>query len=313
MRKVGFRKLLFKNTLALALPMLVLLGVLILIILKFPVIQNIQDVTLPVTNNLSAMLADTYQSGRTNVIYEAKDLSYSGVDYLEDGKLKGAYYYNIDNGGLNFFLIKTESPEETIDSILYKGKVVNNEIMVGYIMNQLEGSTSVYPDMVDGFVSSYVISELAYPYRYIILIYVLILVPVIAGILIVVYTLLIWMVPKLHPQTRQLIKYGDVKSIVNELDDELKNKLIFRHGNVYITENYMVVSYIARTDVIKLDLVKYMSKNLIEDYQGLHRDAPVYRITFSNPEKLFYEVDLMGEELADTVVDCVLNGGYDEE
>lgn len=308
MKKVSFRRLLLKNTVALALPMLVLLCVLIFIILRFPVIQNVQDVELTNTDNLSEQLDDIYKSGRTNVVYEAHDLQYTGIEYLENGKCKGAYYYNIDKSGLNFFLIKTEKPSQTIDSVLFKGKIINNEIMVEYIMKQFEENTKLYSEMMDGFVNTYIISEPDYPYKFIILVYVVILIPVIAGVLIITYTLLIWMVPGIHPQTRQLAEYGDTRAIIDELDIELKNRIVFRYGNIYITENYMVVSYVTKTDVIKLDLVKYLSKNKADDYHGGENSEPVYRITFSNPEKLFYEVNIVGDELADTVVECVLNG-----
>jgi phage shock protein PspC (stress-responsive transcriptional regulator) len=312
MKKTSFRKILFRNTLALAFPMLVLLGVLMVLILKFPVIQNTQDTQIEATDNLATQLEEIYGTGRTNVLYEAYKLNYTGVNYLEDGKLVGAYYYNIDDDGLNFFLIETDSPEQFIDSISLRGKVVKNEIMVNYIMDRFEESTDVNSDMVAGFASSYMISVPDYPYRFIMLIYVVIFIPIIAGTLIVAYTLLIWMMPQIHPQTRQLVEYGDVRTVIKELDDELKNKLIFRHGNIYVTDNYLVVSYTVKTDVIKLDLVKYMSKNIVEDYKGFNRSDDVYRITFSNPEKLFYEIDLVGEELADTIVDCVLNGSYEE-
>lgn len=312
MKKVSFRKLLFKNTLALAFPMLVLLCVLMFMIMKFPVIQNVQDVEISPTDTLATCLDGMYKSGRTNVVYEVHDLQYTGIDYLEDGELKGAYYYNIDSEGINFFLIKTENPEQTVDSILFKGKIVKNEIMTGYILNQFEENTAVYSGMLDGFVSSYIISEPDYPYRFIILIYVVVLIPVIAGVMIISYTLLIWLAPSVHPQTRQLAEYGDVKAIIDELDIELKKRLVFSRKNVYITENYMIVSYLTKTDVIKLDLVKYMSKNLSDDYSENQQPEPVYRLTLSNPEKMFYEVNLVGEELADTVVDCIMNGKKEE-
>ena len=70
----------------------------------------------------------------------------------------------------------------------------------------------------------------------------------------------------------------------------------------------MIVSYLTKTDVIKLDLVKYMSKNIVEPDRGLYRGKEIYRLTFSNPEKLFYEVDFSNEELVDTVIEHILPG-----
>jgi hypothetical protein len=44
----------------------------------------------------------------------------------------------------------------------------------------------------------------------------------------------------------------------------------------------------------------------LPDYTVGDGEEPVYRLTFSNPEKFFYEVDLVGEELADMVEESVL-------
>jgi hypothetical protein len=306
MKRLSFRKLLLKNTLALALPMLVLLCVLMFIVINFPVIQNIQDVKLDPTENLATKLDEIYKDGRANVVYEACNLQYTGMDYLEDGKLVAAYYYNIDDDGMNVFLIKTEKPEQSIDSVLFKGKLLNNEIMTEYIIKQFEEDTDLYAEMLNGFVNPYIISEPDYPYRFIILVYLIILIPVIAAVMVVSYTILIFISPGIHPQTRQLAEYGDIKEIINELDIELKKRLVFSRKNVYVTENYMIISYIIKTDVIKLDMVKYMSKKQLPDYTVGDGEELVYRLTFSNPEKFFYEVDLVGEELADMVEESVL-------
>ena len=64
----------------------------------------------------------------------------------------------------------------------------------------------------------------------------------------------------------------------------------------------MIVSYLTKTDVIRLDNIKYMSKNLVEDEGGMHRKGKVYRLTMSNPDKMFYEVDFTSESLIDDVV-----------
>lgn len=303
-----FRKLLLKNTLAYVFPTLILLFVLITIVLEFPVTEKIHNVNIEKTDMLSEELQDLYDSDKTNVVYEANNLYYTGIDYKEDGEQKGAYYYNIDENGVNFYLIRTKSPTQLLESKRIKAQIVKNEIMVDYILNQFADNSDITPDMLEGFASNYILSEVDYPHEFIALIYVVIFLPIIAGILVIMYTILIGLVPSLHPQAKQLEEYGTVGKVIRELDYEMKYNLLYRKNNIYITDNYMIVSYLTKTDVIKLDLVKYMSKNIVEPDRGLYRGKEIYRLTFSNPEKLFYEVDFSNEELVDTVIEHILPG-----
>lgn len=64
----------------------------------------------------------------------------------------------------------------------------------------------------------------------------------------------------------------------------------------------MIVNYLSRTDVIKLDMVKYISKNIIERPKSFGRFYKKFRLTLSNPDTLFYEIDFNSEEVIDTVI-----------
>ena len=67
----------------------------------------------------------------------------------------------------------------------------------------------------------------------------------------------------------------------------------------------MVVSYLLKTVVVKLDEVKYMSKNLVDKNIGFGREIEVYRLTISNPGIIFWEIDFNDEEFIDQVVENI--------
>lgn len=301
-----FRRLLFKNTLAYVLPTLVLICVLIVLVLKFPVTERIQNISIEKTDNLSEELDLLYKSNRTNIVYEVDNIYYTGIDYREDGEQRGAYYYNIDEGGVNFFLIKTHAPTQIIESKRIRAQLVKNEIMVDYIIDKFVENSDLSQQLLEGFTTSYILSEVDYPYAFITLIYIVIFLPIVAGVIVVVYTVLIALMPALHPQAKQLEEYGQVRNVIKELDYDMRYNLLYHKNNIYITDNYMIVNYLTKTDVIKLDLVKYMSKNSVEPEGGIYKGRQIYRLTFSNPEKLFYEVDFLREDLVDTVVEYIL-------
>ena len=66
-----------------------------------------------------------------------------------------------------------------------------------------------------------------------------------------------------------------------------------------------MVGYFVKTDVVKLDKVRYISKNLSE--KRSRHGKEVYCLTLSNPDTLFYEVYFSSERLVDDVIDYIEN------
>ena len=243
-----------------------------------------------------------YEADAKLATYEAKNLYYSGYDYYIDGELKGAYYYSMEQGYMTFFIIETTMPESFIEQYSVKGEIIKDNISVPHIVGKLAGATGISDEMVENYYTDYVISELDYPAAYISLVYLLCMSPAIVCGLLILYLLLIIINPAMHSQSAQLEIYGDVKKEIRNINYELKKKLLYKRENVYVTHNYLVVSYLLKTIVVKLDEVKYMSKNLADKKVGLKREETVYRLTISNPGILFYEIDFMDEEFIDEVV-----------
>lgn len=297
-----FETILLKNTVAVTLPAIVVFLLLIYMFVRYPVFDQIKCVNIGNIENLPARLEELDTAGTTNMKYTAKNLYYTGFDYYINGKREGAYYYSMDQSRMILFLLKTDDPKLHIDSVTIKGKIIRDAVSTEHIINRLSEGSGLDLEWMEEYCSSYVISEPDYPYAYNTMVYVLFCAPVVICILIFVYTLLVWVNPLLHPQVRQLAVYGDPGAIIEELNLQLRKKLLFKKRNIYITEDYMIVSYMTKTDVIRLDNIKYLSKNLVENEGGLRRRENVYRLTMSNPDKMFYEVDFTSEVLIDDVV-----------
>lgn len=302
MRNKKFETILLKNTVAVTLPAIVVFLLLIYMFMRYSVFEQIKCVNIGNIENLPARLEELEAAGTTNVKYDAQNLYYTGFDYYINGKQEGAYYYSMDESRMVLFLLKTDEPKLHIDSVTIKGKIIRDAVSTEHIVNRLSESAGLTFEWLEEYCSSYVISEPDYPYAYNTMVYVLFCAPVVICILIFVYTLLVWINPLLHPQVRQLAVYGEPGAIIEELNLQLRKKLLFKKRNIYITEDYMIVSYMTKTDVIRLDNIKYLSKNLVENEGGLRRRENVYRLTMSNPDKMFYEVDFTSEALIDDVV-----------
>lgn len=297
-----FQKLLLKNTFAIVAPAIAVFLVLSFLLLRYPVFDRIESYDISGVADYNGKLQLMYDTDTTLVEYQTENLYYTGYDYYIDGKLKGAYYYNLDSKYMNFFIIKTDNPKLFIAEHKVKGKIIEDNISVKHIAEKMASATGLSEDMVENYYSQLVISEIDYPTAYIVLVYVLCLSPVIACGLIILYTLLIIINPAMHSQSEQLANYGNIKYVIKDLNRELRRNLVYKRNNVYITDNYIVISHFLKTEVVKLDMIKYLSKNIVDKKVGIGKTEEVYRITMSNPGILFYEVDFYDEEFVDQVV-----------
>lgn len=304
MSKKKLEFMLLKNTLAFTVPAMVVFIVLLFMFLNYPVFEQIKCVDIGNIENMGQRMEVLYNADTRNVKYIARELNYTGFDYYVDGKIKGAYYYTFNSGKMLVFLVKTNKPEMFIDELELKGRIIKDSVSTSHIINQFADSEGLDVTLFEGYCKEFVLSELDYPYAYITMIYVCFVAPIVACVLIILYTFVVWVNPSLHGQSKQLEEYGEVSEVIKEINTQLRRRLLFKKNNIYITDDYMIVNYLATTDIIKLDDIKFMSKNIVKKGNLFNRGI-IYRLTLSDPERLFYEVDFVKEELIDEVVEYI--------
>lgn len=301
MKHRRFQLFILKNTISITIPAICVFLLLIFMISRYPVFDQVRCNEITDAENVSVRLDNLYKNDTRNVEYVARDLYYTGFDYHVNDKLKGAYYYSIQDNELLLYLINTKQPKIYIEEQKIKGRIIKDSISTEYIMGQLANANQMDMEMIKQYAGTYIISEPDYPHAFVTMIYLIFFLPIVLCILVFIYTLLIWVQPVLHSQARQLVVYGDPNVVMAELNKELAYHLLYHKNNIYVTDAYMIVTHLTKTEVIKLDDVKYLSKNLVEG-TGLHKNKEIYRLTMSNPDKLFSEIDFSSEKLIDEVV-----------
>ncbi len=291
-----------RNTFAVMIPVMVFLIALIFIGIRYSFFHAVRCYDITDVESAEKQIDRLYKAGSTSVRYHAQDLYYTGYDYLVEDKVKGAYYYCIADDHMMFFLVKTEKPEAYIKEKTVKGRIVEDGVMTQHILSGLAKNTDISADMLDGFYDSYVVSEPDYPYVYTGIVFIVVGALSAVYVFIVGYIVYLWMRPYKHPQAKQLRAFGRRSSVIEELDVELADKLYFKYHGIYVTENYLIATYLLHTDVIRLDDVRYLSKNRVEE----KNKKEIYRLTLSEPAtELFYEIDFKDEELADACVEAI--------
>ena len=201
-----------------------------------------------------------------------------------------------------FLLIKTKQPQNSIDKRTVKGRIVKDEVVTDHIIAGLSKNGEVPMNILDGFYDSYVISEPDFPYVYTGIAYIIVAALSMLYVFVLAYVVRLWMRPYKNPQAKKLRAYGRRSAVIEQLNTELRDKLYFHYHGIYVTDNFLVATYWFHTDVIRLDDVRYLSKNRVEERSG----RELYRLTLSEPETdLFYEIDFREEELIDACVDAI--------
>ena len=302
MKHKKFEIILIKNTLAMMAPIMVLLLVFVFFGVRYSLFHVAQCYEITNMEPVEDQIEKLYQDDKTSVKYNAVNLYYTGYDYLVENKVKGAYYYSFDGDNMVFVLVKTEHPKNSIDKRVVKGRIVKDEVVTEHIIAGLSKNGDVPMQILEGFYGTYVISEPDYPYVYTGIAYIIVAALSAVYVFVLAYIVQLWMRPYKNPQAKKLRAYGQRSAVIEQLNTELRDKLYFRYHGIYVTDNFLIAAYWFHTDVIRLDDVRYLSKNRVEEKGG----REVYRLTLSEPETdLFYEIDFKEEELIDACVDAI--------
>lgn len=302
MKHKKFELIMMKNTLAMMLPIMVLLLVLIFVGVRYSLFNVVQCYEITDVEPVEDQIARLYEKDMTSVRYDAVNLYYSGYNYLVENKIRGAYYYCFEDNHMVFVLVKTSHPQNSIDQRSVKGRIIKDEVVTEHIIAGLSKNGQIPMQILDGFYDSYVISEPDYPYVYTGIAYIIVATLSIVYVFVLAYVVRLWMHPYKNPQARKLRAFGRRSAVIEQLNEELFDKLYFRYHGIYVTDSFLVAAYWFHTDVIRLDDVRYLSKNRVEEKNA----KEVYRLTLSEPETdLFYEIDFKEEELIDACVDAI--------
>ena len=291
--------ILFRNTVAMLVPAVLVLVLVLAIVVHYPIIYKMTTHSVENLNEISGW----YQNNSNNVVIEIPVMKYTGYDYYENGKRTGAYYYAFQENECIFFLIKTKNPDPVLNNTRVRGTILgesaNFEAMKNEFAKELERDYDAFNEVV----YPLMISEIDYPYMKIMLMWLLLIIPYIMSIMTILLSIYWTIWPDRHPSTRSLKEFGDRRLVYEEIRSQLGKRLVKHHYNYYITDEYLVISNWRTTDFIRIDYIKYISKHVITK---MHGRKQVYRLTMSNPEKMFYEHDFKLESCADEIMEALV-------
>ena len=291
--------ILFRNTVARLIPAVFILTLVLIIVVHYPILYKMSTHSVENLNEISGW----YLNDSNNVVIEIPVMKYTGYDYYENGKRSGAYYYTFQENQCMFFLIKTKNPVPVLNNTRVRGTILGESGNFEAMKNEFAKELGLDYDSFEEVVYPLMISEIDYPYMKIILMWLLLILPYIMSVMTILLSIYWTIRPDRHPSTRSLKEFGDRRLVYEEIRSQLGKRLVKHQYNYYITDEYLLISNWRTTDFVRIDYIKYISKHVITK---MHGRKQIYRLTMSNPEKMFYEHDFKLESCADEIMEALV-------
>ncbi len=298
----GFRRLLQKNLLLLTLPVVIVLAALLLLLGQVSRLEHFQTVTM----QDSAYAEEFFLSGQRNVEVSLPGLTSTGFVYMVGDKEQGEYFYRIHKDMMEVVLLESDTAAKqragAVEGDLFTVRLIKDDVTAGYILREYAQAMGTPAEEFFAMGSVYLFNEIAYPRtRILVLKIVLVSLTVLLGV-VVLYVLLATAFPVLNYEALVLRRFGKTGRYIRKLDREMEKKLKMHQDNVWVTENFLVVSYLTHIDVVRIDDIKYLSKHVEKKRRGVGRPVRVYRLTASNSDDLFFEADFFDEGIVNDVI-----------
>ncbi len=278
------------NTLANMIPALIIFLILLLVIIKFPILKH--TITHDVTHYKE--MAELYEEKCYNVSTTLSGLTYTGINYYEGEKIVGAFYYTFTDEGCLFVLKKTKHPEEPLSSTLVRGKMVMNTTSQDGFIGEFAQATGLSEDAIREMSLPIMISEVDNPALQKFLVWFALILPLeLMGVVIILSIYWLW-APYMCPSCKIFSEFGNRRLVYDELKSLVYNDLTLNEGKYLIAGEYLIILGIFKTHFVRMDFVQYMSCNVVR--QKKNSESKYYRLTLTNPEKMYFEYDFSSQE-----------------
>ena len=314
MKNKRFTEMLVRNLILMAIPLALIISAALITVSHM---RKMDDAKVYDMEDI-ADEEEFYLLGKVNVRLRIQDLIYSGFDYYSENKKQGSYFYIFRDGKINMFLLDNDMSERILESAAgtaytVKFRIVKDELTASHIVDEYTNSLGLKVQSEEDASNPYLLDQLRFPATWIKMLKLLRYILTASLVLLGLYIIIAFYRPQILKQARVLKRFGNVKSVVADLDYEMKNKLLYQSDNIFVTESYLIVAYVSRIDVVFLDDVKYMSKHEEKKKNRLFGGKKkTYRLTLSNVEKMYFEMFIEDEQTIDDVAYYIQGEENDE-
>ena len=248
-----------------------LVGAIILLFITGGIFYNIPffDIVWPAQIKDPAAIISLYQNDITYVEFTADTLYYTGYDYTENGKITGAYYYNIYDGTCIYFLLSDDQCKnrpEQLSNIPIKARLQSGGKLQTELIQQMSADLNWTAQGLSAVSSRILINAVDYLLLKHIVFFTITLVIFAVSLMIALNMLSQLIFPLLYPACFHLRRYGSVREQTAQAEQELHEVPLLKAGIFTITEHYLISFGKAQLSILPLDEIVWGYK-----HSNLHR------------------------------------------
>ena len=298
---MSLRKYLRKNLLLLSIPHLFIYLMIYIAIIQLSSISDFNSVRC----SDKSKLEENILLGHTSLEINTEGLVFSGFEYYENDKLAGKYYLYMTDQKIYLVLVREKNSffdffkgvdrKTTIPETI-KIKVVKDENTVSYVMHRYAKEMGKDQNVFDGYFSSCILDEVAFPENAIFILVLAKYATLALMLITLVYMLLALINPLLNFMSKDIkqiakIRNMNKKDVFNEIDDEVRNGLIFARDDFYITKNYALSISASKIEIIYIDNIKNLSITDVFVKKFLKKKIRMGRLAGTDQQSFYFQHD----------------------
>lgn len=193
----------------------------------------------------------------------ASDLHYTGCNYVVNGRTEGYYYYTLDGGFCQFYLLDgsdlSDSRDGTVSYLTLKGRLIEmKESEYTSLLIEMADDLNWTVSSLKEITAPYAVSTLPYPVYLTVLFHLLAYGCIFLSLSDIICSLYYIWEPHRSPTFRYLGTFGEVRTLLPKVEIEMKHVSIAKAGNIYLTPSYIVNVDTVRSLILPLESVVWV-------------------------------------------------------
>ena len=223
-------------------PRLIIPIVLLLMLIVLMIINPFKSHVKPRVVNKLSTIDQLYNKGHDDITFTAKKLHYSGTNYLVNNKVKAAIYYAIEDNRCYFFLIRVDNAEtipQTLNNYTIKAHLTHNNTTYETVIASLSEKLEFSPENLKAMSSHTIIDE--YGYIHNLTNFAIITMRIFSVLIIIdiIFIAFVFFNPQISIPFFKMRRYGNLKSLYTQAEQEFNETAIQYGKKVYISDNFI--------------------------------------------------------------------------
>lgn len=193
--------------------------------------------------NSKSLYENFYNHELPYVSVTVPNLAYTGLSYTVNGLTKGYYYYTINDGFCQFYLLDSSigAPVPVRESLSLKGRLISLDsedyrLLLSHMSWELDWTAA----SLEKRTSPYVVSTLPYPFYFNLLLQFLAYASVVLALSDMIHCLILFGKPLHSPAFRYLKGPDIIRGPLSQAELELKHSVLVQAGSLMLTPGFLI-------------------------------------------------------------------------